>query len=150
MDKDKTIQQLSEDFLNSLQITGNVQVVIDETSAFRVHIETEETGLLIGHHGRTLESFQMLLSIMASRLLGEWVKIYVNVNDYREKREETLHYMAQRAADQVVESGLPIELIRLTPSERRVIHLALSGDDRVTTESEGEGERRILKVLPKT
>jgi spoIIIJ-associated protein len=58
-------------------------------------------------------------------------------------------YMAQRTADRVIESGRPVELTRLSPSERRIIHLTLSGDDRVITESEGEGDGRILIVKPK-
>ena len=61
--KDK-VQQITEDLLSRLGISGNVSVDIDETEAFRVHIETEETGLLIGFHGRTLESLQIILGII--------------------------------------------------------------------------------------
>jgi spoIIIJ-associated protein len=71
------------------------------------------------------------------------------VGDYREKREESLMYMAQRAADRVIDTGRPVELPHLSPSERRVVHLTLSGDDRVATESSGEGDHRILIVKPK-
>ena len=70
-----------------------------------MHIETEETGLLIGFHGKTLESFQIILGIIASRELGEWVKVYVNVGDYREKREEALMLMAQHAAERALAMG---------------------------------------------
>jgi spoIIIJ-associated protein len=148
-DSTQTVTTLAEDLLHRLNIQSTVSVDVDETDAFRVHIETEETGLLIGYHGRTLESFQILLSMVVSKALGSWVKVYVNVGDYREKREESLMYMAQRAADRVVETGRPVELAHLSPSERRVVHLTLSGDDRVATESQGEGERRVLVVKPK-
>lgn len=144
------VKQITEELLSKLEITGTVSVDLDETGAYRVHIETEETGLLIGFHGKTLESFQIILSIMVSKKLDAWVKVYVNVGDYREKREEALMYMAQRAADRAIASGRPVELTRLTASERRVIHLTLSGDERVATESVGEGESRILVVKPKT
>lgn len=143
------VKQITEGLLAKLEITGTVSVDLDETGAYRVHIETEETGLLIGFHGKTLESFQIILSIMVSKKLDAWVKVYVNVGDYREKREEALMYMAQRAADRAIASGRPVELTRLTASERRVIHLTLSGDERVVTESVGEGESRILVVKPK-
>lgn len=149
MDTIKTIQHLTEELLHAMAIEAEVSVVTDETEAYRIHIDTDETGLLIGHHGRTLESLQILLGIMISRTIGTWVKVYVNVGDYREKREETLHYMAQRAAEQAITTRTTVELARLTPSERRIVHLALTGDDRVVTESEGEGDRRILKVIPK-
>ena len=145
----QTVLTLTEDLLSRLEIVGTVAVDTDETDAYRVNIDTEETGLLIGYHGKALESFQILLGMIASKKLGQWVKIYVNVGDYREKREESLMYMAQRAADRVVESGRAVELPHLSPSERRVIHLTLSGDERVETESEGEGDHRTLIVKPK-
>ena len=149
MDETQTVQQLAQDLLNRLEISGMVTVTTDETGAFRVHIETEETGLLIGHHGKTLESFQLLLGIVVSKQLGKWVKAYVNVGDYREKREETLMHMAQRAAERALTLGRPVELMRLSPAERRIIHLTLSGDDRIETESVGDGESRVLMVKPK-
>lgn len=143
------IKQTTEDLLAELEIVGTVSVDTDETGAYRVHIDTEETGLLIGFHGKTLESFQIILGIIVSKKLESWVKVYVNVGDYREKREEALMYMAQRAAERALASGRPVELTRLTASERRVIHLTLSGDERVATESIGEGESRVLVVKPK-
>lgn len=150
MDDTTHIQQLTEKVLSKLELTGAVSVSTDETDAFRVAIETEETGLLIGYHGKTLESMQVILGIIVSKELGRWVKIYVNVGDYREKREEALMHMALRAADRAVSMGREVDLPRLSPSERRIVHLTLSGDDRVQTESTGEGENRTLLVRPKS
>jgi len=150
MDPLQIVKQTTEELLGKLEITGVVSVDTDESGAYRIHIETEETGLLIGFHGRTLESFQMILGMIAGKKLGAWERIYVNVGDYREKREEALMYMAQRAAERAITSSRPVELTRLSASERRVIHLTLSGDDRVVTESEGEGVERKLIISPKT
>lgn len=149
MEKSDEVKKITEDLLKRLEIDGAVTVVTDETGAYRVNIETEETGLLIGFHGRTLESFQIILGILVSKKLNEWVKAYVNVGDYREKREEALMLMAQRAAERALSLGRPVELSHLSPSERRVIHLTLSGDERVATESIGEGNSRVLLVKPK-
>lgn len=149
MEDTKIVQATAEELLQKLEITGSVAVATDETGAFRVNIETEETGLIIGHHGKTLESLQLILGIMVSKELGKWVKAYVNVGDYREKREETLMHMAQRAAERALTLHRPVELMRLTPAERRIIHLTLSGDDRIATESTGEGDDRVLLVKPK-
>ena len=77
------------------------------------------------------------------------MKVYVNVGDYREKREEALMLMAQHAAERALAAGRPIEIPNLSASERRVIHLTLAGDERVETESTGEGVRRTLLVKPK-
>jgi len=148
MEPKQLVQTTTEALLTKLNVAGTVSVDIDEQEAFRVHISTEDTGLLIGFHGKTLESFQILLGIIISKELKNWVKVYVNVGDYREKREESLMYMAQHAADKAVTSGRVVELTRLTPAERRVIHLTLSGDERVSTESVGEGEGRKLLIKP--
>jgi len=150
MEKIDQVKQTTEDLLKRLDIAGQVAVDVDETGAFRVHIETEETGLLIGFHGKTLESFQIILGILVSKELSQWVKVYVNVGDYREKREEALMLMAQHAAERAIAAGRSIELPRLSASERRVIHLTLAGDERVETESVGEGASRTLLVKPKT
>jgi len=149
MEAKDQVQQVTEDLLNRLGIAGAVLVDIDETEAYRVHIETEETGLLIGFHGRTLESFQIILGLLVSKALESWVRVYVNVGDYREKREEALMLMAQQAAERALTQGRPIELAHLSASERRVIHLTLSGDERVETESVGDGSQRTLLVKPK-
>lgn len=143
------VKEITEDLLKRLEVVGTVGVDLDETGAYQVQIDTEETGLLIGYHGRTLESFQILLGIIVSKKLDAWVKVYVNVGDYRQKREETLMHMAQRAAERATSFGHPIELPNLTASERRVIHLTLGGDERVTTESVGDGMNRTLVVKPK-
>lgn len=148
-EKKQIVQEVAQDLLARLEVSGNVMVDTDETDAYRVHIETEETGLLIGYHGRTLESFQIMLGLLVSKKLGNWERVYVNVGDYREKREESLMYMAQRAAERAIALGRPVEIGNLTASERRVIHLTLQGDERVETVSEGEGSRRVLFVKPR-
>lgn len=149
MDAKDQVLQVTQDLLKRLEVTGSVSVDIDETEAYRVHIETEETGLLIGFHGRTLESFQIILGLLVSKAVESWVKVYVNVGDYREKQEEALMLMAQQAADRALTMGRAVELTHLSASERRVIHLTLSGDERVETESVGDGLRRTLLVKPK-
>lgn len=149
MENKQTVQTVTEDLLTRLGVVGVVSVDIDETEAYRVHVETEETGLLIGFHGRTLESLQIILGILVSKALDSWVRVHVNVGDYREKREEALMLMAQQAAERALTQGRAIELSHLSASERRVIHLTLSGDERVETESVGEGNTRMLLVKPK-
>lgn len=143
------VTTITQELLDKLGITGQVNVVEDESGAYRVHIETEETGLLIGFHGQTLESFQIILGLLVSKSTGEWLKVYVNVGDYREKREEALMHMAQRAAEKALSIRRPVELARLSAGERRIIHLTLSGDERVLTESTGEGMDRKLIIKPK-
>ncbi|MFC1646786.1 protein jag [Patescibacteria group bacterium] len=149
MEHKKTIEKITKDLLKRLEVVAEVSVDIDETEAFRVHIKTDDTGLLIGYHGQTLESFQIILGLLVSKKMGSWQKVYVNVGDYREKREEALMYVAQKAAERAISTGQPVELTQLPASERRVVHLTLSGDEKVETESVGEGKDRRLVVKPK-
>ena len=135
--------------LAKTQTAETIKKANNQLEELKWGVHGNEAGLLIGHHGKTLESLQLILGILISKRLGEWVKAYVNVGDYREKREEALMHMAQRAADRALALGRPVELSRLSPSERRIIHLTLSGDDRVETESMGEGDARVLLVKPK-
>src|SRR3990167_4060478 len=121
MEKTDQVKQITEELLSKLEISGSLSVDIDETGAYRAHIETEETGLLIGFHGKTLESFQIILGLLVSKALKEWVRVYVNVGDYREKREESLMLMAQHAAERAMAAGRPIEIPNLSASERRII-----------------------------
>lgn len=148
MEPTQKIKDITDNLLQRLGIAGEVTVDTDESGAYRVNIETEETGLLIGFHGRTLESFQMILGMIVAKELTTWERVYVNVGDYREKREEALMYMAQRASERAITTGRPVELSHLSAAERRVVHLTLSGDERVTTESVGEGRDRKLVIAP--
>lgn len=150
MEPSETVQRSTEELLEKLGVVGTVAVDVDELGAYRVNIETEETGLLIGFHGKTLESFQIIVGLIISKTLGAWTKVYVNVGDYRQKREEALMHMAQHAVERVMATGRPVEFTNLAASERRVIHLTLSGDPNVLTESIGEGSSRTLIVKPKT
>ncbi len=150
MEHVEQVKEITEDLLKRLEVAGTVAVDMDETGAYQVQIDTEETGLLIGFHGKTLESFQIILGIIVSKKLEAWVKVYVNVGDYRQKREESLMHMAVAAADRAVTYGNPVELPHLSAGERRVIHMTLGGDERVVTESVGDGMNRTLVVKLRT
>jgi spoIIIJ-associated protein len=80
---------------------------------------------------------------------GEWKRISVNVGDWREKQEEYLSEMAKVTAERAKQTGEPQNLYNLSPSQRRIIHIALSEDKEIETESVGEGEERYLVVKPK-
>lgn len=158
MKKTKTIKEesvLDEKVVNKLlSLMGTkakAKVSFDkENEAINVDIDArEETGLLIGRHGDTLNSLQTILSLMVKNKAGDWKRVIVNVGDWREKQEEYLNSMAEETAKRAVETGEEQPLYNLTPSQRRIIHLALSENPKVETESLGEGEGRYLIVKPK-
>lgn len=149
-EKIKAVKELSEKLLELLGTKAKIEVDADDDQTVNVNIDSkEETGLLIGRRGETLSSIQMVLSLMARQKLGGWVRIVVNVGDYREKEEESLQNLALETAQRAKQTGEPQRLYNLTPGQRRIVHIALSEDTEIETESVGEEEERYLVVRPK-
>ena len=105
-----------------------------------------DLGFLIGYHGQNLESFQSVLQLMLNRAFEGGIRVVVNVNNYREKREEVLKEMAMRAVDYVREYKVEKHLSPMKPNDRRIVHLALQDLPDISTESVGEGEERRVVI----
>lgn len=114
-----------------------------------LNLHGEGLGILIGKHGRTLNSLQYLTNLAAGKLYHHRYFVLLDVENYRIRREQTLTTLALRLAEKAKRTGAPVELEPMDPGERRMIHLALQEDDAVTTESEGEGSYRHVVILPK-
>ena len=145
------LEKLVGELLSLMGTSATAEVSYDkEGDAFIVDINAgDETGLLIGKKGETLTSLQTILGIMLKQKTGEWKRVTVNVGDYREKEEQYLKDLAISTAERVKETGEAQSLYNLKPWQRRLVHLALSEEDGIVTESEGEGEDRYLVVKPK-
>ena len=117
--------------------------------AIWIQFQTGDSALLIGYHGETLSSLQLMISLIVSQALGSWQKIVVNVNNWREERDEQLKVLAANFAQRVKFSGKPQILPPLSSSERRVIHLYLSDYSDVESVSQGVGRDRRLLIKPK-
>lgn len=141
-------KDLTLKLMELMGIVAGVEVGSDkENDAILVDIKSDnETGLLIGNRGRTLNSIQTLLGMMLRQKTGIWQRVIVNVADWRDREKEWLKQLASQAAEKVKETGEPQYLYNLTPSQRRTIHLILSEDEEVKTESQGEGSNRFLMV----
>lgn len=111
-------------------------------------VEGDDLGILIGRRGETLQSLQYLLNLMVTRQLGEHSMFTVDVEGYRRRRERQLTQLARRMADQALRTGRPVELEPMPANERRIIHLALANDRKVSTASDGEGENRAVSITP--
>ncbi len=148
----EVLKELTLKLLELSSITGNVEVT-EEASAegalYHVVIESEkEAGLLIGAHGATLLAIQSFLGMALRTRTGEWHRVVVDVSGWRQKHEEYLVSLAKQAADRAKQTGEAQYLYNLTPSQRRVIHTALTEIGGVISESEGEGTDRYLIVKP--
>lgn len=108
-------------------------------------IGASDLAVLIGRHGRTLESFQILVSLLLSRKLGFRYPISVDVEGYKSRRHDKVVSMAKSAASRAVTQDRSVSLPPMSAYERRLVHIALRDDDRVDTHSEGnDPERRVV------
>lgn len=114
-----------------------------------IDINGPDSGLLIGRRGNTLQSLQFIVqSIVRQRFEQEGVRVSLDVEQYRQRREDSLREMADRVASRVQQTGRGITLEPMPPSDRRVIHLYLDGRDGIRTESVGYGDGRKVQIIP--
>src|SRR3989337_2830573 len=136
----KSIQETSEELLKLLGVNASVDVNEDKLNdAVVVNIESpDETGLLIGAKGENLLAIQSVIGMITRQKLGGWVRVMVNIGNWREKQEEYLKSLAEQAASRAKETGDAQTLYNLNATQRRIIHLYLAEDSGVETESMGE------------
>ena len=116
----------------------------DGSVTFKLH--GADMGILIGKHGQTLDSLQYLTNLVANKNSADRVRVIIDVEDYRDRRIETLNRLAYRLADKVKRSGERVALEPMNPHERKIIHMALQNDRRVTTLSEGDEPYRHVVI----
>ena len=137
-----------ETLMADLEIQAEIQIHDDGNGESLVTIEGEGASVLIGHHGDTLEAFQYLVNLAANKKDDEdrqYTRITVNIENYREKREETLRKLASKMAAKVKKSGRNIALEPMNAYERRIIHAEIQKIEGVSTNSVGsEGNRRVI------
>lgn len=146
------IKKTTEDLLTKLQTEATVEVVEEEAEGetnYKVSIQTPETGLLIGYHGETLNSLQLLLGVIIYKKIKKWVHIIVDIGNYRKMREESIKEMVNRIVGEVETTRQPVTLPYLSPLERRIVHMMLADHKTVVSESEGEGKDRLLTIRPR-
>jgi len=153
---EKAVKDLADELFKKLKIEAQIEVLKEKEEQeeekgehYILNINTEESGLLIGRHGETLNSIQLLFGLMLFHKLGEWHHVILDVGGYRKAREESIREMVEKIAAQVQESGEPVVLPYLSPLERRIVHLMLTESESVVSESSGEGRERRVTIKPK-
>ena len=153
-DKIKIIRHAVQELLGKLGLVTDVTVVTavadveGEEENFKVDINGEDLGALIGYHGETLSSLQLFLNLLVHHKIGEWRRVLVDIGGYRKEREQTLFGLARRTADRVRFLQTPVTLTPMQAFERRLVHMALGEEEGVETVSEGEGWERRVVVKP--
>ena len=149
-------EQAAIDFINTviadMQLAATVDVREDKDGELVIDVSGEGTGILIGHHGDTLDALQYLLNLAANRREDgekrEYLKVTLDVEGYRAKREETLRALARKQADKVLKYKRSVMLEPMNPYERRIIHSEVQTIKGVSTNSIGsENNRKIVIYL---
>ena len=122
--------------------------VCESEAQLRMQLSGENMSILIGRRGETLDALQYLTSLNVNRDREEYLRVSLDTENYRAKREEALRKLAVRMANRAKKSGRRVALEPMNPNERRILHSALQNDPEVTTHSEGEEPyRRIIITL---
>lgn len=112
-------------------------------------ITGDDLAILIGRHGKTLESIQFLVSSIVRRKLGYRYPVIIDVEGYKNRQRQKIESIAKSAANRAVSQEKEVPLRPMTPYERRIVHIVLRDDARVETESEGEGMNRHVVIIPR-
>ncbi|MCE5203961.1 MAG: KH domain-containing protein [Actinomycetia bacterium] len=131
------------------RITPSVEEYEGDEGEVILDIIGDDLGILIGRHGRTLDALQVLVSAITNRRVERRYPVLVDVSGYRYRRRLKLEEIAKRAADRAARQRQPVPLRPMTSFERKVVHMALRNDGRVTTASEGEEPFRQVVVHPR-
>ena len=133
--------------LERIGVKAEVDVAFEEGD-LHLEIKGDQEGILIGRHGRTLDSFQFLINRMVNKRLETPVRIVLDINDYRKRKTENLKKMAIRVGEKVKSEGHPLTIGPFDAHDRRLVHIALQEDPAIRTESLGERKLKKMTIIP--
>jgi len=148
-------QETLEELLQKMKVKAEVQAhwgEPDEDGESRpliLDVRGDDLSMLIGRKGETLAALQYITRLITCKRLNMGVSVVVDVEGYKQRREEQLRRLAQRMAEQAVQRKRVMPLEPMPANERRIIHLELRNHPDVRTESVGDGDRRKVTIIPK-
>lgn len=144
----ETARRILADLLHHMHF-DEAHVELRALDPLTLDVRTRDASDLIGRRGETLRAIQFVVGIMVNKALGQHVRVTIDVDGYRARRETLLHDLALRFAQRVVATGAPMQLEAMPPNERRIIHMAIADHPDVMTESTGEGDERRVVIRPR-
>lgn len=137
---------LVRDLLEKMNIEAKIYLIEENDEKVVIEIESPDTGLIIGKQGQNLEAIQSIINVIMNKKAKKWTKVIIDIENYRNRRERNLNFIANKAAGQVKKTKKPIILEPMNPFERRIVHVALQDDELVNTESLGDGTYKKIKI----
>ena len=113
-----------------------------------LNIMGNNTGILIGHKGKTLEAIEYIVNKAVNKASEEKVRVIVDSENYRKRKDESLKTLAFQMAEKAKKTNRTATIDPISPRDRRIVHLALKGDHRISTKSEGEGLFKRIFIIP--
>jgi len=152
-EKDVEVETLVGEVLNYFIQSTDTSIdvyVRDEVEEGSIvfELEGDDAGLVIGRRGETLASIEYLVRLIASKSLGRRANLIIDVEDYKFRRKSKLKSIAEKSASKVEKTGKRISLEPMSPSDRRIVHMALVDYKNVKTQSRGEGANRKVVIIP--
>ncbi len=144
---EEKVVEFTKGLLELMGFPGKVIVNRREEKRLGLNIESDNSGILIGKQGSTLEAFQFIVNLAAGRMAGDTTRIIIDTQGYRGRREKSLVRMANQVAEQVRRNGNSRLLEAMNPFERRLIHTTLADHGDIETVSEGEGLYKRIRVI---
>ncbi|HOE19857.1 MAG TPA: RNA-binding cell elongation regulator Jag/EloR [Spirochaetota bacterium] len=141
-------KEIIEKIMSLMDVNATVKDFKESENKVYVELESLNSGLIIGKKGKTLESLQFMINLLVNKVTSSEKKIILDIESYRAKRERALRKLSKEIALKVARTGKPWTLEPMNPFERRLIHLTLQNDSKVTTKSEGQGIYRKVKIMP--
>ena len=146
----KAVEAFLNDTLKAMDMDVEIVSEIDSEGALSVEMKGSNMGILIGKRGQTLDALQYLANRVANKHQEGYVRVKLDTENYRARREETLKHLAKNIAFKVKRTRRAVSLEPMNPYERRIIHATLQSDPHVTTHSEGEEPyRKVVVTLKK-
>ena len=145
----RAVEEFLENTIKAMDMDVEIKSGIDSDGALSIDVKGEHMGILIGKRGQTLDALQYLANRVANKHQDGYVRVKLDTENYRARREETLRHLAKNIAHKVKRTRRSVALEPMNPYERRIIHSALQSDPFVTTHSEGEEPYRKVVVTLK-
>jgi spoIIIJ-associated protein len=145
----ETARAFVDEVLQTMGIAATVEAA-ESDGGCRVNVQGPDMGLLIGRQGSTLGALQYLVTLVVSKRVGHHVRLTLDAENYRSRREDTVRESARRWAQRVKETGQECVLDPMSPFDRRLVHTALAEDPDVFTYSEGDEPERCVVISPRS
>lgn len=144
----KKAETFLQDIFSKMQLDAKIETIPSEEGC-TIGVYGENLGILIGKHGQTLDALQYIVNLAANRGQKQRIRFFIDVENYRTRRVETLQNLARNLAERAVRMNQDVKLEPMSRHERKVIHMSLQNNDDITTHSVGEDPHRYIIISPK-